>query len=373
MPQMHQAALLTRPWTVCCRARDDGDFVWNRESCLVARPDSGPHGGGFRHRALVALSAVAVVATATAAEPTFRIEVHPIPTMDLTTAEVLAGKSEGTARTIAGELRFPVTTAARVPAVIVMHGDAGAVANQVTWIAELNAIGVAVFTVDSFSGRGTLARTPGLPVEGAGAHSSTARVVDAYRALAVLAKHPRIDASRIALMGVSSGGRVAINAAMTRFSKPFSPADAGFAAFIALYPPCNIKLKGDTDLVAAPLRIHHGSNDVITRSEACRAYVERLLAAGRDADFAEYAGAQHGYDSPAGMPSMQAPQAPNPSRCEYEERADGWLVNAATGKPVTLNDECVGIGLASASNPQAAAATQAAVKSFLRKVFKLSP
>jgi dienelactone hydrolase len=322
---------------------------------------------------LVCLLAPVMGAVAAAAEPSFRIEVHPIQTMDLTTIEVLSGKTEGAARTIAGELRFPVTTAARVPAVVLMHGDAGAVANQVTWIAELNAIGVAVFTVDSFSGRGTLAKTPGLAVEGAGAHSSLARVVDAYRALAVLAKHPRIDASRIALMGVSSGGRVTLNAAMTRFAKPFAPADAGFAAFIALYPPCNIRLKADTDLVAAPLRIHHGSDDVITRSEACRTYVERLLAAGRDADFAEYAGAQHGYDNPPGMPTMQLPQAPNPSRCNYEERADGWLVNAATGKPVTLNDECVGIGLVGASNPQAAAATRAAVKAFLGKVFKLSP
>lgn len=329
----------------------------------------------IRRRAavLLFLFAPATGTVASTTEPSFRIEVHPIQTMDLTTIEVLTGKTEGKARTIAGELRFPVTTAARVPAVIVMHGDAGAVANQIAWIAELNSVGVAVFTVDSFSGRGTLAKTPGLAVEGAGAHSSTARVVDAYRALAVLARHPRIDANRIALMGVSSGGRVAINSAMTRFARVFAPAEASFAAFIALYPPCNVKLKGDTDLVAAPLRIHHGSNDVITRSEACRAYVERLLAAGRDADFAEYAGAQHGYDNPAGMPSMQAPQAPNPSRCEYEERADGWLVNAATGKPVTLNDECVGIGLAGAPNPQAAAATQAAVKAFLVKVFKLSP
>jgi dienelactone hydrolase len=327
----------------------------------------------MRRCAASVLFLFATAAAAAAAEPGFRIEVHPIQTMDLTTIEVLTGKTDGVVRTIAGELRFPLTTAARVPAVVFMHGDAGALANQAAWTAELNSIGVAVFTVDSFSGRGTLARTPGLAVEGAGAHSSLARVVDAYRALAVLARHPRIDAGRIALMGVSSGGRVAINSAMTRFAKAYAPADAAFAAFIALYPPCNLRLKDDTALVAAPLRIHHGSNDSVTQPEACRAFVERLLASGHDADFAEYAGTQHGYDSPPGMPTMQLPQAPNPSRCSYEERADGWLVNAATGKPVTLNDECVGIGLASAPNPQAAAATYASVKAFLRKVFGLSP
>jgi dienelactone hydrolase len=320
-----------------------------------------------------AIACASQVCAATAADVTFRIEVHPIQTLDLTTVEVLSGKTEGAARTIAGELRLPRTTATRVPAVVFMHGDAGAVANQVTWIDELNSIGVAVFTVDSFSARGAIGKTPGLAVEGAGAHSSAGRVVDAYRALGVLAKHPRIDASRIALMGVSSGGRVVINSAMTRFARPFAPADASFAAFIALYPPCNLKLKDDTALVAAPLRIHHGTDDTITRAEACRAFVERLLAAGRDADFVEYAGAQHGYDNPPGMPTAQMPSAPNPSRCMYEERADGWLVNAATGKPVTLNDDCVGIGMSGGRNAQAAAATHAAVKDFLRKLFKLAP
>ena len=328
----------------------------------------------IHHVAAATLCAsAALTGVAPAAEPTFRIEVHPIPTLDLSTAEVLTGKTDGAARTIAGELRLPVSSSSRVPAVIFMHGDAGALSSQVAWIAELNAIGVAVFTVDSFSGRGAIGKTPGLAVEGAGAHSSTSRVVDAYKALAVLARHPRIDASRVALMGVSSGGRVAINAAMTRFARAFAPADASFAAFVALYPPCNLRLKDDTSLVAAPLRIHHGSNDVITQPEACRSYVERLLAAGRDADFAEYAGAQHGYDSPPGMPTMQAPQAPNPSRCTYREREDGWLVNDATGKPVTLNDDCVGIGLSAGSHPQATAATYAAVKSLLRQQFKLLP
>jgi len=325
-----------------------------------------------RRAAAALLCAVAALAqTGAAAQSTMRIEVHPLPTLDLTTVEVLTGKREGAARTIAGELRLPVSAAARLPAVVFMHGDAGAVANQVSWIEALNAIGVAVFTVDSFSGRGAIAKTPGLTVEGAGAHSSAARVVDAYRALALLARHPRIDRDRIALMGVSSGGRVAINAAMRRFAQAFAPAEASFAAFIALYPSCNLRLDGDTDLVAAPLRIHHGGSDIITRPEACREYVERLLAAGRDADFAEYAGAGHGFDNPIEMPTEALSTLPNASRCTYEERSNGLLVNAATGKPVTLNDACVGIGMAAGRHVAAAAAAHAAVKAFLQKQFKL--
>jgi hypothetical protein len=76
--------------------------------------------------ALSLIAASALAAPSAPSMPTFRIEVHPIPSVDLTTAEALTGKTDGAARTIAGELRLPFSTQARVPAVIFLHGDAGA-------------------------------------------------------------------------------------------------------------------------------------------------------------------------------------------------------------------------------------------------------
>lgn len=303
------------------------------------------------------------------AQSTFRIEAHPIVTVNTEPVQALRGTFSGPELTIAGELRLPFTDQIRVPAVVFLHGDAGALSNQPIWIETLNALGVAVLTVDSFSGRGYLSRTPGIVIDG-NLPGSVARTVDAYRALAMLAQHPRIDARRIALMGVSSGARVTINAAMKRFAAPLAPAGAGYAAFVALYPPCNLRLIGETELTA-PLQIHHGAADTITRPEFCRAYVERLRAAGHRAEFFEYAGARHGYDSSLRMTLQRSPQAPNISRCEVEERDGGRLVNSATGEALRPGDACVGVGLEGGPSAEAGEATRQRVTDYLRQVLEL--
>lgn len=305
------------------------------------------------------------------AQQSFRIEVHPITTVDLTGAQVLAGKIDGPARVIAGELRLPFTDQVRVPAVVFLHGDAGAVSNQPIWIDQLNAAGVAVFTVDSFSARGAVGRGPTIFIDNAGSIGSLGRVGDAYRALALLASHPRIDPGRIVLMGVSSGARTTLNAAMRRFGEPYSVAGAAFAGYVALYPGCNVKLEGDTDLLPAPVQIHHGAADIITRAAFCRAYVGRLRAAGRDAQFFEYADALHGFDSAPRMPVQHLAQAPNAGACELEERGTGGLVNVQTAEPLKLTDACVTQGVGGGPNAAAAAVLQARVLAFLRQLFKL--
>ena len=100
------------------------------------------------------------------AQGTFRIEVHPIVSLDADAAQALQGKFEGPSRTVAGELRLPFTDEVRVPAVVFLHGDAGAVSNQPVWIDKLIAMGIAVFTVDSFTGRGAIGQQPSIMIGG---------------------------------------------------------------------------------------------------------------------------------------------------------------------------------------------------------------
>lgn len=300
------------------------------------------------------------------AQGAFRIEVHPIVSLDADPGRALQGKFEGSSRTVAGELRLPFTDQVRVPAVVFLHGDAGAVSNQPIWIDRLVAMGIAVFTVDSFSSRGAIGQQPAIFIDGR-LPTPLMRVPDAQRALELLARHPRIDPQRIVLMGVSSGARTALYAATKRFAG--DGAGARYAAFIALYAPCNLRLDGETD-VMGPIRIHHGAADVITRPEFCRAYVDRLKQAGRDAEFNEYAEGRHGFDGDARMPVMRNASIPNSSRCELVER-NGGLVNAATNEPLRASDACVSAGIEGGPTPAAGAQVHARVLAFLKTLFAL--
>jgi dienelactone hydrolase len=326
---------------------------------------------GRRFVLAVAASVAVVAAQAQAIAPTFRVEVHALATLTPTLQQLLAGTQVGaTAATIAGELRLPFGAAARMPAVVLLHGDAGAVANQVAWSDELNALGIAVFALDSFSGRGAVATGASFATmpESIG---GTARVVDAERALAFLARHPRIDPERIAVMGFSSGGRTALVAAQTRFASGFGQPGVGFAAYIALYPGCNLRLRDDTKSEPGPQRIFIGEADVLTAADACVRLVDRLRRAGADAAITTYPGAHHGFDNVAARELTRIPDLPNAARCNLEEAAGGRIVNVDTGRELDDQDRCIGKGLIAGYDAAADAAAKAAVKTLLRGLFRL--
>ncbi|CAN5141172.1 dienelactone hydrolase family protein [soil metagenome] len=302
---------------------------------------------------------------------TFRTETYPVQTITLTREQLFAGTGQGNpAVTISGTLSLPVTRSERVPAVLLLHGDAGQLGNQAVWTERLNALGIAVFNLDSFSARGGVAKgasTASLPETLAGA----ARIVDAERALALLAAHPRIDAARIALMGVSSGGRTTLLAAQTRFATAYGPPGLRFAAYIALYPPCNIRLIDDTRAQPGPLRIFIGEADPVTTAESCVRYVARLRAAGVDAAVQTFPGAAHGFDNPnAGLTRIAG--FPSTGKCDLEEIDGGRLVNADTRRALADGDACIGSGLVAGRDDAADKATHEAVSALLIERFHLA-
>jgi dipeptidyl aminopeptidase/acylaminoacyl peptidase len=141
-----------------------------------------------------------------------RIELHPVQSTTLTGDEFLRGGIQGKPVTLAGELRLPVGTTAKYPVVVLVHGSGGVSGSMDMWLHQLNQAGIATFVLDTFSGRGIVST-----VQDQTQLHSLAMMVDAYRALDLLAKHPRIDAKKISVMGFSKGAVASIFSASTRF------------------------------------------------------------------------------------------------------------------------------------------------------------
>jgi dipeptidyl aminopeptidase/acylaminoacyl peptidase len=140
---------------------------------------------------------VAAVVTAAQAQVA-RMEIHSFPSTTLTDQEFLSGRTEGKPVTLAGALRLPRPGTDRLPVVILLHVSGGIGGSITDWEQYLNGMGVATFVIDSFTARGIVNTFNDQSQLG-----RLAMMVDAYRALDLLAKHPRIDPARIALMGFS--------------------------------------------------------------------------------------------------------------------------------------------------------------------------
>lgn len=296
---------------------------------------------------------------------TARIEIHHFTTMTVTDKEFLTGGKGGIPARIAGELRLPSGTGL-VPAVTLIHGSAGVGANVDRWAKELNGIGVAAFLLDCFTGRGIVQTITGQSKLG-----HLAMIVDAYRALELLSKHARIDASRIAIMGFSKGGFVALYASLKRFQRMHGTAGREFAAYIAFYPPCNTTYVDDEEVSDRPIRLFHGTGDDYVSIEPCRRYVERLHRRGKDVQLTEYQGARHVFDNPMYSPAFVLPDAVTTNRCLLEERREGQIVNVATNQPFSQRDGCVSRGATLGYDATATGEATRAVKAFVAATFKL--
>jgi dienelactone hydrolase len=274
--------------------------------------------------------------------------------------EFLQGTKLAATALIWGDLELPPGAGERSPAVVLVHGSGGVASREDRWADELRQAGVATLLLDSFTGRGIA-----FTAEDQSQLSSLAMVGDAYRALELLATHPRIDPARIAVMGFSKGGAVALHSALTRFQRVHGPVGARFAQHIAFYPPCFYAFVGDLAVTDRPIRIFHGTADDLAPIEPCRAYVERLRQAGADAEITEYAGVHHGFDRPGDGAPRHNPREQNASRCFLEERPEGQLVSRTSGQPFSLGDPCVTRGGTSGPDPAAYREALRAVKALV--------
>jgi dienelactone hydrolase len=320
-------------------------------------------------KTLIAIALALVWTTALAQDKLYaaRVEIHTIRAHAVG-RQFLKGDTNGKPVTVTGQLRI-AQSAGRTPVVILIHGSGGMGPNVELWEREPT------------KWASPPSRSTASPAAGSDVNTDQALLgrlnmtLDAYRMLDVLAKHPRVDPQRVALMGFSRGGQGTLYASLKRFHKTWNRSGIDFVAYVPFYPDCMTTYQNDADTMEGrPIRIFGGTPDDYNPVLTCRGYVERLKGAGRDVVLTEYPNAQHGFDNPLGtLTPTVAKNAQTVRNCRIREDANGRLLNAGTGQPFTYKDACVERDPHVGHDPAATQAVRTAVKDFYRSVFKLAP
>src|SRR5437899_9269924 len=113
-----------------------------------------------------------------------RVEIYAIPSLTISDQQFLTGDANGKQVTVAGEFRI-AQGSGKLPVVVLMHGSSGVGAGRDPWVRHLNTMGFSTFVIDGFSGRGPTAVGPNQALLG-----RLNFIVDIYRSLDILAKHP---------------------------------------------------------------------------------------------------------------------------------------------------------------------------------------
>ena len=171
------------------------------------------------------------------------------------------------------------------PAVIVLHGCGGRGPSQLTWAARLNGWGYAALIPDSMTPRG-IKRV--CEPDAQRYVTPRDRVGDVGSAIAWLRTRPKIEANRIAVLGLSHGGATAVLATERDY--------AGFRlrAAIDYYGAClNPAAHGDV-----PLLVLAGDDDDWGHPAArCRLFGSELPP-GAVFELRTYPGVYHAFDNP---------------------------------------------------------------------------
>lgn len=283
----------------------------------------------------------------------------------------IAQTFKGKTITITGELTLP-PGGAKVPAMIVHHGSGGiSDTRERRYAREFVKLGVAALVLDSFTGRGVKST-----VRDQAAVSSNDMLGDAFAALKALAKHARIDAGRVGIVGFSKGGSVALLAAHEIRAAQALPAGLRFALHVPFYPAC-VSHYYKPKTTGAPIYMLIGSADTYVGVAPCREYAAALKAEGARIETVLYEGAMHGFDGGA---AYQDPNGENYSRCVFVQQADrswkerfsGLATNDASGKQIQpaykqALAKCKTLGVRGGPDPAARSKAMTDLKTYVQR------
>lgn len=243
------------------------------------------------------------------------------------------------------------TVATPAPAVVMMHGRAGAYSSlangkyDATTISKRHRMwgelwatqGYLAILVDGFGPRGYPHGFPRhsydeRPPE---LDEVMVRPLDAYGALQYLRTRSDVIADRIVLQGWSNGGSATLSsmaevAADTPGAAMREP-KTGFRAALAFYPACGLKgMFDDGYQPYAPVRVLQGDADEEVSPRRCAALVEKSRAHGGDIEITLYPGATHDFDDPGRY--RQSVEANRAAKADALTRAQAFIAAQLQGQ-----------------------------------------
>ena len=233
---------------------------------------------------------------------------------------------------VSGELTLP-PGAARVPAMVIAHGSSGVSVTNRDWARLFVANGIAAFVVDSFTGRGVSETATNQDLL-----STWSNAADAMKALALLSTHPRIDPSKIGVIGGSKGGQVALYTAFEEFASGLAAPGQRFALHFALYPYCGTRYIG-VRLTGRPVHFLLGESDDYTPAGPCVEYAAWFRAQGAPVEVKGFPGAHHGFDRAA--PPAIVSNVQNFGACAAEYDIGEGRMRRLPGREIMSQQESV--------------------------------
>ena len=150
----------------------------------------------------------------------------------------------------------------KIPLIIGVAGSYGWGEHHFQYLEMFRQMGIATFELNSFKSR-NITSTVGSQTE----ITMAAMILDAYRALEVLASHPKIDKEKISIVGWSLGGGVTLFSGLLPVKNAINK-ELNFASHLAFYPPCFIDPE-NTDFTKSPIHIFIGELDNWTPAKPC--------------------------------------------------------------------------------------------------------
>lgn len=265
-----------------------------------------------------------------------------------------------------GILRFPEGSDPKnLPLIVGINGSKNWADHHYEYMDMYREMGFATFEQYSFNSR-NVNSTVGEQVS----VTTAMMILDAYRALDVLAQDPRIDVKRAAITGWSLGGGVTLFSAWQPLIDAIKP-DHLFSAHLSFYPPCMF----DMELIEfseAPIHILTGELDDWVPADACEDLAADLMAEGVNIGITVYPNAHHGFDREG--PLSVEEKGYTASGCHFRMRGDGALLMNFLNIPMITPFRqkialafCAGRGPTIGGNPEARKASFEFAKEFMKE------